>query len=329
MNRSSAAGNVAVIGAGLAGVTAAFQLSEAGLSVRVFDKARGPGGRMSTRRNGTREFDHGAQYFTAKENAFRSAVDSWVAKGIVAPWTGEIVKINNGSVEPTRERTERFVAVPRMSSLCRSYSEALDVEYQTVVSKVARSGGTWEVFAQGDSLGEFQHVVITTPPAQAVPLLVDAPQIASEVQSIEMAPCLAVMVSFGAPVTADWSGAFVSDSPLSWIARNSSKPGRPKGESWVLHASPEWSNDNFDKDPEQVAEALVNEFFRATGCSGVDSESTETHRWRYAKTKNPLGSGYLYESEMGIGVCGDWCRGDRVEDAYLSARYLAEHLIAG
>ena len=42
---------IAIVGAGLAGLTCAQFLAQAGHRVHVFDKSRGPSGRMSTRRS--------------------------------------------------------------------------------------------------------------------------------------------------------------------------------------------------------------------------------------------------------------------------------------
>ena len=61
---------IAVIGAGLAGTTIASRLNEK-FDVKVFEKSRGVGGRMSTRQEATFIFDHGAQFFKIKTKIFR------------------------------------------------------------------------------------------------------------------------------------------------------------------------------------------------------------------------------------------------------------------
>ena len=76
--------SVAVIGAGIAGISAARHLHEAGISVDIFDKSRGSGGRMSSKRTEQGEFDVGTQYFTARNSAFRAAVEHWQEQGWVA-----------------------------------------------------------------------------------------------------------------------------------------------------------------------------------------------------------------------------------------------------
>lgn len=322
--------SVAVVGAGFAGLTAARRLSDGGGRVKVFDTGRGPGGRMSTRHQDGREFDHGAQFFTVREDTFRGAVDDWLGKGLVARWGGSVVKLAGGAVESSDPSVPRYVGVPRMSSVCRSMSDTLTVEYGTAVARVAREGGSWELrSADGRQLGLFDRVIVTTPPAQAAPLLAQAREIAAQVSAVEMLPCWAVMVSFGNRLEIDWDGAFVADSPLTWAARNSSKPGRPAMESWVWHGSPEWSSDHIEYEAEHVGELLLEEFFQATGCAAVGPLSTSVHRWRYARARNPLGVGFLCDAELGVGVCGDWCRGDRLEDAFMSGFLLAQRMGTG
>lgn len=319
MTRESSSISAAVIGAGLAGLTAARGLLDAGHAVRVFDKGRGAGGRMSTRRQDGLEFDHGAQFFTVRNEHFRSAVERWRTYGLAADWSGSIGTVSLGSFELDDSGRERLVAVPRMSALCRSLAGPIGATFGTVVSDVTRENRRWILRSdEGRELGAFDRVIVSTPPEQAVPLLGESPELAAQAASVEMLPCWAVMIAFCTPLTDDWDAALVADSPLSWIARNSSKPGRPSGDSWVLHGSPEWSSDHVADERSRVGRALIDAFFEATRFARSEPVARIIHRWRYARAKQQLGTDYLYDEELGIGVCGDWCRGDRVEDAYLS-----------
>ncbi|MCA9542044.1 MAG: NAD(P)-binding protein, partial [Myxococcales bacterium] len=109
---------IAVIGAGIAGLAAAEALRDAGRSVEVFDKARGPGGRMATRRDESDAFDHGAQYFTAREPAFAAQVEAWTQAGVVAEWTGRFGRLAGRFIAEKPARP-RYVGTPRMSALTR------------------------------------------------------------------------------------------------------------------------------------------------------------------------------------------------------------------
>ena len=77
---------IAVIGAGLSGLIAARELSASGHQPVVYEKSRGVGGRLATRRVGMARLDHGAQFFTVRGEAFRSLVDEALAAGAVKEW---------------------------------------------------------------------------------------------------------------------------------------------------------------------------------------------------------------------------------------------------
>ena len=133
---------IAVIGAGISGLVCARLLSESGYHVRVFDKARGPGGRMATRRTGPLLFDHGAQYFTVRDPHFRRWVESWEADGLAARWEGKLAVVRAGEIALKDDATERWVGVPGMSAICRHLATGLDVNFGYQIVLLARSDGS-------------------------------------------------------------------------------------------------------------------------------------------------------------------------------------------
>jgi predicted NAD/FAD-dependent oxidoreductase len=154
---------VAVIGAGISGLTCARTLADHSLPVTVFEKSRGVGGRMATRRsdNGP-AFDHGAQYFTVRDERFQSCVDSWQHAGLVLRWTGRIVSLHDQNTEQDKSSTSRFVACPGMNSICRHLAENLDVRTNTRVAPPTRCQGKWLVSDEtGGELGRYDVVIAT------------------------------------------------------------------------------------------------------------------------------------------------------------------------
>lgn len=318
--------DIAMIGAGIAGLTCARALVDAGRRVFVFDKARGPGGRMSTRRAEALRFDHGAQYFTVRDEAFRAAVDVWIRAGVVARWDARIAVL--GGPSPSAE-TPRYVGVPGMSAICRHLAEGLAVRYGTRVAHIERVGSRLGLMdAEGADLGLFDAAVVSAPAPQAATLLeLAAPTLAAQAARVEMSPCWAVMVSFAERLDVPFDGAFVHDSPLGWVARNASKPGRPPEESWVLHGSPAWSTEHFSDVADSVQSDLLGAFGDACGIPLPDPLHIASHRWAYALPENPLDHPALVDPESGLVACGDWCGGPRVEGAYLSGRSAAGRLL--
>lgn len=317
--------SVAVVGAGIAGLTAARHLIQRGFRVCVFEKSRGPGGRMATRRHDDLQFDHGAQYFTSRTPEYRRCVDQWVEAGVVARWRPRLGLASGGRiVEKEDDGISRYVGMPRMSALTRHLAAGLDIRYQTRVGALDRMQAGWIVRdADGLQLGEYAAVILTTPPRQVVPLLASLPHLAAHADAVRMSPCWAVMAAFGDRLEVNCDGLFFANGPLSWAARNSSKPGRAPEETWVLHASPEWSRDNIENDRDVVSERLLLAFFEGAGISTASPSHVQAHRWRYALAETPLQSGCLWDGEAHIGAAGDWCNGSRVEGAWRSGLAVA------
>ena len=138
-----------------------------------------------------------------------------------------------------------------------------------------------------------------------------------------MKPCWAGLVAFDKPLGINFDGLFVQNSSLSWIARNSSKPGRDSQDTWVIHGSPVWSQENLESDKASIARQLLTAFFEATGLAPVEPVYLQAHRWRYALAENPLSDMCLWDADSQIGVSGDWCANSRVEGAFLSGAAIA------
>jgi predicted NAD/FAD-dependent oxidoreductase len=319
---------VAVLGAGIAGLAAARRLADDGVEVTVFDKGRGPGGRTSIRRADGWQFDHGAQYFTVRDGRFSKQVEHWLELGVVAEWTGRIVAINrDGNTSPSTS-TRRLVGAPGMNAIARHLARDLAVHCGRPVSKLHRTPRGWSVVRDADESGPFDAVLVTLPPAQSVPLLKSSPTLAQRARGVRMNPCWAVMASFAGSVELDFDGAFINTGPLSWVARDSSKPGRPDGESWVIHAGAEWSAGHLDDEIVDVERQLLEAFAKATGLGQLPvPQHLDAMRWRFAIPAEPLPDRSCLDAEAGIGMAGDWCGGPRVEGAWLSGDDLARRIL--
>jgi len=322
-------GRIAVVGAGIAGLAAARRLARGNRDIVVFEKARGVGGRISTRRRGAHAFDHGAQYITSRTSeAFARQLDDWCSRGVAAAWRVPIRRLDGGALTETRERVARYVGVPGMSLLARDLATGLRVECGQRIERIDGSTRSWRLVPEeGPSVGGFDAVVVATPAPQAVPLLAPAPSLAELVGGVEMQPCHAVMVTFPASLRVDFGAAFVAEPPLAWVARNASKPERPGGECWVLPASSEWSARNLEEGADAVARSLLRAFAEALGRKLPRASSRAAHCWRFARTARPLGTPFLWDAHAGVGVCGDWTQGARVEDAFTSGELLARAIL--
>lgn len=323
---------IAIIGTGIAGLSAAQALHSAGREIQLFDKSHGSGGRMASKRSDAGALDLGTQYFTARDRRFVEVVQQWQARGWVAEWTPSLYHYSDGSLSASPDEQVRWVGIPRMSAITRALLGALPVHFTCRITEVFRGEQHWNLQdAEGQSHGPFSHVLIATPAPQASALLAAAPKLAGAAASVAMEPTWAVALAFASPLETKVEGCFVQDSPLDWVARNRSKPGRDTAlDTWVLHASSAWSKQHLDMPKEEVVEHLHGAFAELIGCAVPAPSFSLAHRWLYARPASAHLWGALADADLGLYACGDWCLSGRVEGAWLSgqeaARKLLEHL---
>ena len=321
---------VAVVGAGLSGLTCARTLADHGCQVTVFEKSRGVGGRMSTRRADQElRFDHGAQYFTVRDSRFRRYVESWTQIGVVAPWSGQIVVLRDGEVIEEKKGLTRHVGVPGMNAICKHLAHELDVRFGTQVAPLERMEDEWRLTDdENRDLGRFDLAIVSAPAAQTSALLQAAPTLANAASRVTINGCWALMIAFPKTLELELDAAFVHDSPISWIARNSSKPQRDDAsETWVVHATSDWSQENLGLEQREAGRRLFDEFWKATGLAPREPSFQVAHRWRYALPGNPLPKKCLADDHVRAFACGDWCGGPRVEGAFLSGMAVAGRVL--
>lgn len=324
----SDAAKIAIIGAGIAGLSCANSLQGAGFVVTIFDKSRGPSGRMSTRRGDGWQCDHGAQYFTARHADFRAEVARWQAAGVAAPWQPRLSVIGGLAEHQPDAGLERFVGTPRMTAPARLLADGLDLRLAATVSGLTRNAEGWRLdTGEAGQLPEcYAAVLLAVPAPQAAPLLQPvAADLASLAAGTLMRGSWALMLRYDNPLALPFDAAFVNRGPLRWLARDSSKPGRLGAETWLLHATAEWSEAHLEAPPEAVAEALLAAFAEIGGPAPA---AWSAHRWRYADTASALDRECAWDARLGLGLCGDWLNGGKVEGAWLSGRALGRRVAA-
>jgi renalase len=315
---------VAIIGAGIAGLSCAQTLVDAGHEVTLFDKGRGPGGRMSTRRVATdlgeASFDHGAQYFTARDKGFVKVVDGLVADGAVGIWQGNLVRLaQDGTTKPLANE-HLYVGVPGMNGVVRALAQGLDVTWGMRVHALTKIQPTWHLTSEkGADLGLFDQVVCAVPAEQVPQLLEDhAPALVAMARGVTFLPCWTGMFAFEAPLACPFDAMrLTGHAMIDFIAANHSKPGRIGPSSYVVQAHADWSNAHLEESAEVVATQLLAGLLSLMDNRPGALVST-AHRWRYAKVEVEHGPGFGFDQDAGIGVCGDWLSGPRVESAWLS-----------
>ncbi|WP_411280118.1 FAD-dependent oxidoreductase [Gemmatimonas sp.] len=320
---------VTVIGAGISGLACARTLHDHGIAVTVLEKSRGVGGRMSTRREGEWQFDHGAPWFRLADPRLARLTESWRHDGVLRD-------VNGGE----------FIGASGMNALAKHLARDLTVKTGVHVSSMApagsRAGFGWAV-ADRDGLQLHSDIVLLATPAPQASVLLSTLEepvaFGMRLAEVAMLPCWSSMIVFDGPpptVVGDSliAGALRTDSPLVHRAwRQSARPGRHSDEAWVVHSAGHWSAEHVEEEPAVVA-ALVAEALRARLQIADNIVHAVAHRWRYARVQTGLDDSCLFDETRGLGACGDWGaaiatrrQNQSVERAWLSGIALAGRVL--
>lgn len=315
---------VAVIGAGLSGVVLARHLGSRA-EVTVFEKSRGPGGRLSTRRNEGFEFDHGAQFFTARDPRFQLFLQPYLRSGLVQEWKPQLLTLSPNRKPYKRDWFEpHYVAVPGMNSLVKELAREVTVQLAAEIVETGFHDGAWYLRSEdGVVHGPFDWLVSTCPVAQTRKLLPEDFQ--PETERVKLQGCFALMLGFQQQPKTNWQAAMFKESCLDWAAWNSSKPGRSARAALTVLSDNGWAEEHLDDPLETVRARMLEELSELAGILVRDA-TVQLHRWRYANAHAPLGESFLLDPERQVAACGDWCLANRVEAAFLSAARLANRL---
>ncbi|XHX80021.1 MAG: NAD(P)/FAD-dependent oxidoreductase [Stenomitos frigidus ULC029] len=354
--------DLAVIGAGMAGLTCAQQLQQAGERVVILEKSRGVGGRIATRRLHETLADHGTCYLTPKGAAFQALLDQLVTAGVVQSWTDTVHELKpDGTLNasPATDRHPRYVAPAGMTAIAKWLATSLDIRLSYIVQALAVVGDHWQLTIQRTNPDTTKTTETLT--AGAIVLAIPAPQAAAllqtlpsevlpeaflqQVRAVTFTPCLSVMAGYTPDRQQDWfsqypdvrSLTFTKDGNLSWLGLDSSKRLLPQSVSsqsvspqtvFVVQSTAAFAEQYLDAiDLQAAGYQLLKRSAEKLAPWLAKPDWLQVHRWRYAFAKTPLSQPYLATETSAPLICaGDWCGGMKVEQAFLSGLAVAEHL---
>jgi predicted NAD/FAD-dependent oxidoreductase len=320
--------NTLIIGAGISGLLAGQVLSRAGHPVTILEKSRGVGGRMATRRFKNGVFDHGAQFFTVRDPQFQDWVDLWVQQGIAFEWSRSFSKpgdVLEASGHP------RYRGASGMTAIPKELSRDLDIYLNTHVKSISRFDELWNAEVEDGNVFGASQLILTAPVPQSLSLLKTggvslAEQEMVRLQSIQYHPCIAVLVLLNGPSKIPPPGGIKLDSsPIQWLADNTQKGISPKTTAVTIHAAADFSHQNFDQTPDQLADTLVT---TAKPWLGDDIQDWQLHKWRYSQPAQIYPERFLeIQGSPSLFFAGDGFGGPRVEGAALSGMAVAFQLL--
>ncbi len=307
---------IAVVGAGIAGLLLARALKARGAEVIIYEKSRGFGGRLATKRVEGATFDSGAQYFTAKSERFAALLSAWAAAGVVAPWPGASAR--------------RWIAKPSMNALGKFLAEGLEVQRESKLLKVQRERGAWELTIENRPACRVRRLVLTAPVPQSLALLnaggVELPRrLGPELAALTYHPCLALLLTLEGPGAIPPEGIRLPDGPVRWMADNTKKGVSPGAASAItVHLSPDFSAEHFAKTEAELAALVLPAIGRQLGAPVAN---VALQRWKFSEPAATYAQSCLWLPEEGLGFAGDGFGGPRVEGAALSGLDLADQMI--
>ena len=334
--------DIAIIGAGMAGITCATELQKLGKNVIILEKSRGVGGRLATRRLFETIADHGTCYLSPKQPQFQALIDGLVNAKIVATWTNTVsILAPDGQLWQDPNLYPRYIAPAGMSSIAKYLSTGLDIRLNQKAIGLESVADGWRIAIEGDSPSEiFARTVISTIPAPQAVDLIDPvadrlpAEIVEQLRSVEFYPCISVMVGYTPAQLTDWYTHYpdvkavtcTDDPQLAWLGVDSSKRDPAAPPVFVLQSTAEFAKRYSAPDVRQLATTalLVHAGERFLPWLS-HPQWHQTQVWRYAFTKNPLNVPYLHTQHPApLILTGDWCGGRKVESAMIAGLAVAE-----
>ena len=298
--------DVLIIGAGLAGLSAANDLTQGGYSVLVVDKGRGLGGRLAGRRIGEATFDHGAQFMTAREARFKTVVADWIQAGVAEEWYRSYPGQPNSH--------PRYRGVPTMTAVAKYLAININVMRGTRVESISQhQGNRWLARLDNGEAVLAKKMLITSP----------------RLSRIQYEACIAVMAVLDGPTAIEAPGAIALEhGPVSWISDNLQK-GVSKIPAITIHGSGDFSAQYFERDRMEIGQLLIDAAAPLLGTSMVTEY--QVHGWRYSKPTVVDDAPCMLLSEATtlppLALAGDAFAGPRFEGAVQSGWAAAKMLI--
>lgn len=321
---------VAIVGAGVAGLAAGRTLHQAGHEVVLFEKSRGPGGRLATRRVDAFTFDTGATSIAPRglgiERVMLQELDTTELVEVQKPIYTH-VNLRSMPGDSARNKIPRYTYRPGNNHLAKLLAEGLDVRSNTTVDHLGGQIGSFEVE------GETYDRVILTPPIPQASLLLWSLGESRPVANARYRSCLSIMLGFDKPLPDVPYHALIDVEqrhPLTWVSLESAKsPGRaPEGQcAMVLQMSPTYSHDHYQTEDDRVLKDVLPWVGQLFGAEFLHPIAVDTKRWKYSQPETVAVFESVNQRHNGVILAGDGLTAGRVEKAFESGLMAARLIL--
>ena len=314
---------IAVIGAGMAGITCARRLYDAGLDVEIFEKSRGIGGRLATRRTDFGSFDHGAPFFSATSDRFAAYTAEKLEEGSLACW-------NDASFGDAKSALQ-FVGLPGMNAFLKPESTPLRLHTETTISGILDDGEKLRLEGSTplDTAG-FSHVVVTAPAPQAAQITANIPSLKAALESIVFAPSWVLMIAVRRAPHGPTGFVAAPHPDIKQMIQETAKPGRAPDkelERWVVHCTDEFSASALEETPAVIIDRMLPAALEILKPGNAGIAHFAAHRWRYATAVKSASSPVLLSADGRVLVAGDGCAPGGVQGAFESGWAAADAIL--
>ena len=320
---------IAIIGAGLSGITLALLLNPK-LQIDIFEKSRGPGGRMATKRKYPFIFDHGATNFSINSPDFKNFLKPLFSKNIIKPWVCKYAKFKSNNIIEKKEwlcRDNHYVGVPNMNSIVKFLSEQCNVLLNKKVNKITMINHKWNLCDENNKeYNNYDWVVCSMPAEQVCTLIPKKISFYSSLKSIKMHGCYSLMLGLNNPINLQYDIIHIVNHAINSISVNSSKPGRNNKFSLVIKSSYKWTKKNINSSETKLIENLLSLSKEFINLNLGEDDIKLLHKWRFVEADKYPTEDYFIDITERVAVCGDWFINSKVEGAYLSAKRLSKNI---
>ena len=278
MTEKTEAKRLAIVGAGVSGLAAAWFLREAPLDVVLFEKSRGVSGRAATRGRQGARFDHGANYFRLDDPEIEKLVREVLPTDRLVEVAGDVWTFGaDGTLapgDPVKQHGEKWTYRDGISTLGKLLAAAAPgyLYRQKRIQRLEQDGRQWTlVTTEGEIFSGFDAVLLTPPAPQSADVLRKSrmpdelrAHLVAALEQAEYRTQLSFALGYDHVLARPAEACYACINtdrkhPVAWLSFEEAKPGHvPEGESLlIVQMAPSWSVPRYEEAPEVLLPGVL------------------------------------------------------------------------